>query len=349
MEGLIMGLQDGRIGFCCKAVRQGAKGMEPMPGTDVRSTTVAWLKRQTKAAAEQRLWDIMEHNMASTRNLVEMVGSLDPSLRMVRIGSDLLPVYTEPSFCYYWRDPVVRGTAAKGFAAIGELARRLDVRLSFHPGQFCVLASESDDIVTRSIEEFEYHVDMARWMGYGATWHDHGFKINVHISGRRGPEGIRAALGRMTPEARNLITIENEENVYGIDDCLSIGDGVAIVLDVHHHWVREGSYISPMDDRVRMVEDSWRGVRPTLHYSVSREDLLGSHASDQLPDMGALLAAGHKKQKLRAHSDFYWNAAANDYVLGFADRFDIQCESKAKNLASLALHAYHRSKPSKTT
>jgi UV DNA damage endonuclease len=47
-----------------------------------------------------------------------------------------------------------------------------------------VLASESDEIVERSILEFEYHADMARWMGYGASWHDHGFKINVHLSGK---------------------------------------------------------------------------------------------------------------------------------------------------------------------
>jgi UV DNA damage endonuclease len=56
---------------------------------------------------------------------------------------------------------------AKIFAPIGETARRLDVRLSFHPGQFCVLASEIRRIVNRSIQEFEYHADMARWMGYG--------------------------------------------------------------------------------------------------------------------------------------------------------------------------------------
>ena len=48
-------------------------------------------------------------------------------------------------------------------------------------------------------------------MGYGRTFQD--FKINVHISGRQGPAGIKAVLPRLSQEARNCITIENEENV----------------------------------------------------------------------------------------------------------------------------------------
>jgi hypothetical protein len=219
---------------------------------------------------------------------------------------------------------------------VGETARRLGVRLSFHPGQFCVLASANPGIVERSIEEFEYHADMARWMGYGKTFQD--FKINVHISGQRGPEGFRETYQQLSVEARNCITIENEENSWGLDDCLTISDLVPIVLDVHHHWIKTGDYISPLDSRVDRVVQSWRGVRPTMHYSVSREDYLVDHATGVMPDYQALLAAGHKKQKLRAHSDFYWNQPVNDWALSFLNTHDIMCESKGKNLSSLALH-----------
>jgi UV DNA damage repair endonuclease len=217
---------------------------------------------------------------------------------------------------------------------VGELARMLGVRLSFHPGQFCVLGSIDADIVRRSLEEFEYHVDLARWMGYGKSFQD--FKINVHISGRAGAEGVRAAYKKLTPEARNTITIENEEMSYGLDDCLYISDIIPIVMDIHHHWVREGEYIQPNDPRVLRVVDSWRGVRPTMHYSVSREDVLVGHDPLTPPVHSQLLLEGHNKQKIRAHSDFYWNHAVNEWAAGFLDNFDIMCESKAKNLASQA-------------
>jgi UV DNA damage endonuclease len=222
---------------------------------------------------------------------------------------------------------------------VGELARSRDVRLSFHPGQFCVLASDNPDIVTRSIDEFEYHVDMARWMGYGKTFQD--FKINVHIAGRAGTDGLRAAYQRLSPEARNTLTIENEEISYGLDDCLRISDIVPIVMDIHHHWIREGEYISPQDHRVQRVIDSWRGLRPVCHYSVSREDVLVEHSVDIMPDHKQLLTEGYKKQKLRAHSNFYWNKPVNNWAASFNEQFDIMCESKAKNLASFEFYNNH--------
>jgi UV DNA damage repair endonuclease len=253
---------------------------------------------------------------------------------MVRLGSEMLQGYTEPSWIDWWQRREIQDHCEKIFAPVGEAARRLGVRLSFHPGQFCVLASEADEIVERSILEFEYHADMARWMGYGGTWHDHGFKINVHLSGKGGPAKFLRTLKRLSPEARNLITIENDEISNGLDISLTVADSVALVLDIHHHWVKTGEYIDPQDDRVKRVVESWRGTRPALHYSVSREDLLVDHDPRTKPDLAGLLDRGYKKQQLRAHSDFYWNDAVTDWALTFTDQFDIQCEAKGKNLAS---------------
>ncbi len=325
-----------RIGFCCKWIDDESQIDGFKPGDEARAlntrvTTVAWLNRQSKDVAEQRLWDLMVHNIESIRLLVQRVGNLAPHLRMVRLGSDILPVYTEASWSYYWRRPDVRQYCETKFSEVGDLARALDVRLSFHPGQFCVLASQHDSIVERSIEEFEYHADMVRWMGYGRSFQD--FKINVHISGQRGPAGIRDALRRLSPEARNCITIENDETKHGVDASLELVEDCALVLDIHHHWVRTGEYIEPDDDRVKRIKDSWRGVRPALHYSVSREDVLVGHCRQTRPDLQLLLDSGVKRGKMRAHSDFYWNSAVNDWALSFAPDFDIQLESKAKNLA----------------
>jgi UV DNA damage endonuclease len=336
--------QTKRIGFACKYMHpdqtQKKKLLEEIQRPlNTRSTTVAWLNRQTREVAEQRLWDIMVHNIQSYYNLIEYVGSLPNELRMVRLGSDVLPVYTEPTWCYYWKRPDVVQYCEKHFNRVGALARSLDVRLSMHPGQFTVLASDNPDIVNRSIEEFEYHVDVIRWMGYGTIYQD--FKCNVHISGRQGPAGIISVLPKLSPEARNCITIENDEMSWGIDASLELADHVALVLDIHHHWVNSGEYILPTDDRFSRIVDSWRGVRPVIHYSVSREDVLINFPQDSKPNMESLLETGYKKQKLRAHSDFMWNRAVNDWALSFWPYADIMVESKAKNLASEKLYKYY--------
>jgi UV DNA damage repair endonuclease len=325
-----------RIGFCCKWLNDpsecgGMKVNAKDRDLNGRSTTMRWL-REHPAEAEQRQWDIMNHNTAAAVKLIERVATLPANRRMVRLGSEMLQGYTEKDWIVWWQQTDVQNHLERIFAPIGETARRLDVRLSFHPGQFCVLASENPGIVERSIQEFEYHADMVRWMGYGRSFQD--FKINVHISGKRGPAGIVDTLGKLSPEARNCITIENDENSWGVDASLELAEHCALVLDIHHHWIRTGDYIQPTDDRVLRIVDSWRGVRPAMHYSVSREDYLVEHSADIAPDYAALLESGHKKQKLRAHSDFYWNQATTDWALTFWDQFDIQCESKGKNLAS---------------
>jgi UV DNA damage endonuclease len=297
-----------------------------------RSTTMRWL-REHPEEAEQRQWDIMNHNASAALKMVETVGSMRPELRMVRLGSEMLQGYTEPNWQAWWQQADIQRHLERIFRPIGDRARELGVRLSFHPGQFCVLASESDVIVERSIEEFEYHADMARWMGYGSEWHDHGFKINVHLSGKGGPDKFLRTLDRLSPEARNLITIENDEIGNGIDVSLAVAHRVAIVLDIHHHWVKTGEYIEPKDPRAQRVIESWRGVRPVAHFSVSREDVLVGHDDRTRPDLERLLGAGFKKQRLRAHSDFMWNHAVNEWAASFSPQWDIQVEAKGKNLA----------------
>ena len=331
----------GKIGFACKWIDtpdqvNGIHKDDDAKQYNTGTTTISWLNRQSKDVAEQRLWDLMVQNLTATKKLVDRVGEQDENLRMVRISSDILPAYTEPTWSYFWKRPDVVRYLERNFSVVGDSARKSGTRLSMHPGQFVVLASVNEGIVQRSIEEFEYHVDMARWMGYGKSFQD--FKINVHISGKQGPEGIRSALRRLTPEARNCITIENDENCWGIESSLELAKDCALVLDVHHHWIRTGEYIQPTDDRVLGVIESWRGVRPAMHYSVSREDYLVEHDTNTMPNYNLLLETGYKKQKLRAHSDFYWNQKTNEWAITFLNQFDIMCESKGKNLASRELY-----------
>ena len=331
-----------RIGFACKYFHPdrtlSKKLLEEIERPlNERSTTITWLNRQPREDAEQRLWEIMEHNIQGMYNLVKYVGSLPNDLRMVRIGSNILPAYTQPDWRYYWQGHGVQRYLESGFKRVGDLARSLDVRLSFHPGQFVVLASDKTDVVERSIEEFEYHTDMARWMGYGKTFQD--FKCNVHIAGKAGPAGIKDALKRLSPEARNIITIENDEISWGIDASLELANDCALVLDIHHHWVHTSEYIRKDDERVRRIIDSWRGVRPVIHYSVSRDTLIETvreeYQRNVRPDYQTLIEAGLKRGKLRAHSNTYWNDACNEWAWEFTQDFDIMCESKFKQFASI--------------
>ena len=318
-----------RIGFACKIQESVGKAD---PKLNIRGTTITWLNNQPRQKAVDRLWELMRANLSALHQQIAWVGKQPPHLRMFRISSDILPAYTHDSWMWFYFEPDVQLFLETNLAKCGELARSLDVRLSFHPGQFCVLASDNPGIVDNSITEFEYHCDIIRYMGYGRQFQD--FKCNVHIGGKQGPQGIRAALRKLSREARNCLTIENAEFSWGIDASLELAQDCALVLDIHHHWIASSEYITPDDSRFKRIIDSWRGVRPVIHYSVSREDVLVDHDTTTKPDLKALKALGFTSAKMRAHSDYYWNQAVNNWALTFSPYADIMCESKEKNLAS---------------
>jgi UV DNA damage repair endonuclease len=253
---------------------------------------------------------------------------------MLRISSDVLPAYTHDDWSWFYWEPDTVAMLERELKAVGDLARKLDVRLSFHPGQFCVLGSENPQVVENSIQEFEYHVDLIRYMGFGKTFQD--FKCNIHIGGKAGPTGFKAALKKLSREARNVITVENDEFKWGVEASLELVNDCALVLDIHHHWIRTGEYIEPSDPRVLRMMESWRGVRPVIHYSCSREEVIGEYWDPNLlPDLTELVGThGYTKTQLRAHSDYYWNMASNRWCYQFVDTHDIMLESKMKNLAS---------------
>jgi UV DNA damage repair endonuclease len=321
-----------RIGFACKIQTAHDKAD---PKLNTKSTTISYLARQTQANAYGKLWDLLEHNMTALQAQLTYIAKLPNNQRMFRLTSDLLPAYTHDDWMpFYFQPDVVKFLETK-LSKIGEFARAHDIRLSFHPGQFCVLASENPGVVENSIMEFEYHADLIRYMGYGRQFQD--FKCNVHVGGKLGPDGIKAAMRRLSPEARNTLTIENAEFTWGLDASLELVDTCALVLDIHHSWINTGEYIEPSSDDFKRVCDSWRGVRPVIHYSVSREDVIVDHDPTVRPDLRQLKSLGFTAAKLRAHSDYYWNQAVNSWALTFSPHADIMCESKQKNLASQQL------------
>ena len=323
-------MTDKRIGFACKLSERDARGVvTAIESCNNKTTTIAWLSRQSRTAAEGRLEALVHHNLQAVYNLVAAISKLPLLRRMVRIGSDVLPVYTHRDWAYFYQNETNRAYLARKFAAIGELARANAVRLSFHPGQFCCIVSNNPGIVNNSLEELEYHAQMAQWMGYGASPLD--FKINVHLSGKLGVGGFLTAYDQMSPVLQSSLTLENDEYQAGLDALLPLAPYVGIVLDIHHHFINSGEYIHVDDSRLQTVRDSWQGRRPVIHYSQSQWEFLEGHQEDK-PSLERLMV-GTNRSKLRSHSEFYNHRPLNEWALQFLDWADIMCESKGKNLA----------------
>lgn len=313
-----------KLGFACKFLDAQAK--QPFPFKTTTRTRFLSLDRAAQASLLSQLATL---NLENQFRMLEQLATLPDALRMMRIGSDLLPLYTVPEATVIYAE--LMPDLLPQLVRCGEFARANNIRLSFHPGQYSVLASDNEGVVDRAIEDVEYHARCAVAMGYGRQFQD--FKINIHMNGKRGIEGFRAAFRRLSPEARNMLTVENDEISCSIDDVLQARDLCPVVLDIHHHWVKENHYIQADDARIPLIIESWRGVRPVLHYSIAQEGLI---PEEGFPDQQDLAVS---KSKLRAHADYYFNQTLNDWALSFQE-FDIMCEVKMKNLAVERLYQY---------
>lgn len=316
-----------KLGFACKFLDADLKQRFPFKAT----TRTRFLSLESEARSTL-IYTLSATNLTNLYLLFQELAQLPPDLRMMRIGSDLLPLYTVPEATALYKEFLPELYPL--FIKCGDFARANDIRLSFHPGQYSVLASDNVLVVERALEDVEYHTLCATLMGYGKTFQD--FKINIHMNGKAGFAGFKSAFGRLSPEARRMLTVENDEISCSLDDVLQAKDLCPIVVDIHHHWVKEAEFIQPNDPRIDLVKASWQGVRPVMHYSISQEGIIPEQG---FPEQSSL---GVPKTKLRAHSDFFFNPTLNNWALSFAD-FDIMCEVKMKNLARDRLYAYAQS------
>lgn len=318
------------IGFACLYVPT-TGSRDPFVYTKLAAAT---LDKLDSDSAYDKLYGSIVKNLNALDSVLSEVAQLPECLRMYRISSDLLPLYTHPKYGRLY-EGYLSHVCKRRLANSGVFARKNGIKLSMHPGQFVCLASDRPEVVESSILELEYHARCASYLGYGSAQYN-DFKINIHCSGKLGPDGFKSALTRLSDVSRKLITVENAEIGVGLDEILGSGlhRAVPVVLDIHHHWCKTGEFIKPNDTRVSKVLDSWN-TRPTLHYSCSKEEYLPQCG---LPDY-AKLVSDFKMQSLRAHSDRYPNKCLNAWALSFYSDFDIMCEAKSKNLAQAELYA----------
>jgi UV DNA damage repair endonuclease len=325
-----------RIAWCCKWLPPQGEDDAAAEALNMRSTTATALGKLPPAAAVARLLGLVRANVAALQGQIAYAAARPPVERALRIGSNLLPLYTHPVARPLYREAALREAIEPGLDAAGRMAIRAGVRLSMHPGQFTVLATESPSALRNALEEVEYHADVMRWLGHAGGWHPHGAHVNVH-GGARAPgiAAFRGSLALVSEDARGLLTVENDETAYGLDDLLPLADALPIVLDIHHHWIHSaGEHIAATDPRIATIRESWRGVRPVAHVSAPKPELMPGWPDGELPDFARLVAAGVPVRELRGHSDRLWGGALVAWAASHLDWADLEIEAKDKNLAT---------------
>jgi len=261
-------------------------------------------------------------------------------IKVYRMSSNMFPWMSE----YEFTDLPDYDKICNLLKGIGTLAMENGQRLSFHPGQFCVLASPNEEVVLNAMNELDKSAQIMDLMGLPA-------KINIHVGGAYGDK--KTALERfcknflrLQPSAQARLTVENDDkaNMYSVKD-LYEGVykvvGIPIVFDYFHHKFCTGDMTE--EEALKLAASTWGDVKPCTHYSESRraekklviEQICKNNniTMEQMQDWPTL--AAHYKEfskiKEQAHSD-YIKEEIKDYGLDI----DVVVEAKAKELAFMS-------------
>jgi UV DNA damage endonuclease len=303
----------GRLGFAVKVLGEGG-----LPSHDTRR------------------WQSGPHLRVSIERMHAVLDYLDRhDMRMYRMSSDFVPYGTHPELPQFHRQLV---ECADELGELGTRAKQLDIRLSFHPGQYCVLNSERPDVVAGAIRDLELHARVLDLMDQPPE-----AVVVLHV-GARGQDPAAASdrflagFERLSERARERLVLENDDRLFGVGDVLRLSSrtGVRIVWDAHHHACHNPDRI-PEREALQLALATWRhGVVPKLHYSSPRTAL-----DERRIKRGRRVVRVPALPPRSAHADlvdpFAFDRFLRETVRG--RRVDVMLEAKAKDLALLRLRA----------
>mgnify|MGYP001390365641 CR=1 FL=1 len=257
--------------------------------------------------------------LENLRNLTKIVSwNNQNGIKVYRMSSDMFPWMSQ----YEFTDLPDYDKICNLLKGIGKLAMDNGQRLSFHPGQFCVLASPNEKVVVNAINELDKSAQIMDLMGLPKS---PAAKINIHVGGAYGDkdsalERFCNNFKRLQPSAQVRLTVENDDkaNMYSVKD-LYYGVygivGIPIVFDYHHHKFCTGDMTE--EEALKMAAKTWpNNVKQCTHYSESKA-----------------LHEENTKIRPQAHSD-YISEEIKDYGLDI----DVVVEAKAKELTVLKYH-----------
>lgn len=299
------------------------------------------LGRSDLPSNDARRWQSGPHLRVSLQYLDAILDYLaEAGISMYRISSDLAPYVTHPDLPQFHQQ--IEECAAE-LAAIGAKARRLDIRLSFHPSQYILLNSPDADLVAKSMLDLAAQAQMLDAMGLGPE-----AVVVTHVGGvyddlESGRERWVQVWERLPEPVRRRLVLENDDTRFGVSDVLWIQarTGVRLVFDTLHHWCLDRVGIDPHEALAACLSSWPAGVTPKIHFSSPRTELRTLTRKNR---------ATGKPEQVQAppiwtgHADYLNPFEFISFMRGAArlpgqPEFDVMLETKLKDRALIQLRA----------
>jgi UV DNA damage endonuclease len=168
--------------------------------------------------------------------------------------------------------------------ALGQKAKELDIRLSFHPSQFIVLNSADPDLVRKSVQDLASQAEMLDLMELGPE-----AVMVIHVGGTYGDSLASRArwvdTWKTLPEpVRRRLVLEHDDLRFSAADVLWIHaqTGVRLVFDYQHFWCLNPEQADLKETFGKFMSTWPAGQQPKIHFSSPRTELREKIVIDKL-------------------------------------------------------------------
>lgn len=220
--------------------------------------------------------EIIESNLSDLHKILEYNKKRD--INLFRISSDIIPLGSHEINDLPWKS-----IFKSELTSIGNYIKENSIRVSMHPGQYTIINSPSEDIVNKSIRDFEYHTDFLDSLEL-----DYTHKLILHIGGVYGDKPLAKKrfienFKRLSSSAQKRMIIENDEKNYSLEDVLEISEkiDIPVVYDNLHNTCYSSNDLS-VKDIYKLVNKTWKKEDGNMkvHYSQQAENKkTGSHST----------------------------------------------------------------------
>ena len=291
------------IGYCC--IPMGCN--EGKPKKEHITVNRGMVRRTFDAKGLPYVSELIIENLKDTLKVLDY--NLKNHIYIYRLSSDSFPWMSEYEFSDLPNFKLIQVLMAQ----IGEKIKSKNIRCSYHPGPFNVLASENPSVVEKTIKELNKHAELMDLMNLDKTTF---YPINIHINTTK-PTREEAAqrfceqFENLSESCRLRLVVENDDgqNQYSVKmlhDWVHTKIGIPITFDQHHF--NYGPQDQTMEEALRLAHSTWK-TRALTHMSSPKtlEDTSG---------------------KQTAHADYIY-----EEIKTFGLDFDTEIEAKAKDLA----------------
>ena len=256
----------------------------------------------------EKLDRVIVSNLKSLEEIIYY--NIKNNIHFYRMSSKIIPLSTKSDVKFDYINKY-----RSYYGKIGKMISDYDMRVDFHPDQFCVLNSVKSDVVSASIDILKYHYSLLEALGIKNKI----LVLHVGSNSFGKDNSIRRFINnfnKLPKYLKECIAIENDDKVFNVSDVLEISKntGVPVILDYHHHLYNKSDF--SFED----IFNSFNNGRVKMHFSSSKN-----------------------KKDFRSHNDYINGDDFIDFIkiLKKYDRdVDIMIEAKCKDDSLFRLVRY---------